>query len=307
MHLSLAIDQFLEYIEIVKNVSEHTMRSYDTDLSRFKNFFKNKKWVDALDKKDIRAYLTHLRGQGLSNRTVCRHLSSLRSFFKYLMREKLIRTSPLESICSPKLGTPLPQVLSYEEVERFFAQPSIEEYFGLRDRCIMELFYSSALRVSELVGLNRIDMDLGNRTFSIRGKGKKERIVPVTKRTIRWIHKYLSHPKRLEMRTHCKEEDHDAVFLNKWGTRLSTRSIARMFRRYLMASGLAASVTPHTIRHTIATHWLEKGMDLKTIQVLLGHRLLGTTTIYTRVSTHFKRQEYEKAHPSTKKKLSEKG
>lgn len=307
MHLSLAINRFLEYIECVKNFSTHTLRNYSTDLLCFTSFFTNERLVDRLSKKDIRAYLNYLRSRGLAKRTVCRHLSSLRSFFTYLAREKWIESSPLESIHTPKLDKPIPRVLSYEEIEHFFAQPPVEEYLGLRDRCIMELFYSSALRVSELANLNRADQDLEGRNFRIKGKGKKERIVPVTCRTIEWMQKYLNHPKRFDIYTHHEKQGRSAVFLNKWGQRLSCRSIARMFKRYLIASGLAASVTPHTIRHTIATHWLEKGMDLKTIQVLLGHSLLGTTTIYTKVSTGLKIKEYEKSHPSTKKKLSEKG
>jgi len=159
----------------------------------------------------------------------------------------------------------------------------------------MELFYSSGLRVSELVGLNRTDFDPSNGMLHIRGKGKKERRIPITKNAAKWIGDYLNHPGRIQ-------KDEAAIFLNKWGTRLTVRSVDRNFESYLLQSGLAATITPHTIRHTIATHWLEKGMDLKTIQLLLGHSSLATTTIYTQVSTKLKKEVYNKAHPSAQTK-----
>ncbi len=162
----------------------------------------------------------------------------------------------------------------------------------------MELFYSSGLRVSELVALNRSDVDAKNLLIKLRGKGKKERIVPITKNAAEWIQTYLEHPERyLDVDGHQAQVDSDAVFLNKLGTRLTLRSVDRGFDKYLKASGIANKITPHTIRHTIATHWLENGMDLKTIQVLLGHSSLATTTIYTQVSTKLKKKVYDKAHP----------
>lgn len=307
MDFYLATDEYLKYIEVVKNFSKHTLYNYKIDLHRFRTFFYKKKAITQLSKKDIRLYLTSLRDEGLSKRTVCRHLSAIRSFFKYLMQGKVLQTNPLDGIFSPKLDKPIPHILSYREVEHFFAQPQIGEYLGFRDRCMMELFYSSALRVSELVYLNRRDVDLANRTLRIKGKGGKQRLVPVTENAAKWLKEYLNHPKRFEEGKPHREKDHEALFLNKWGKRLGARSITRMFVRYLLMSGIAAKVTPHAIRHTIATHWLERGMDLKTIQVILGHRLLATTTIYTKVSTRLKRQVYEEAHPAAKKKSSEKG
>jgi integrase/recombinase XerC len=208
----------------------------------------------------------------------------------------------MEEIESPKLGKRIPGILAYDQVERLFSQPDTTDYLGFRDRCIMELLYSSALRISELTGLNREDLDSRNQRLRVRGKGKKERIVPITKTATQWIHDYLNHPERmLDSNRHQAQIDPHAIFLNKWGQRLSVRSIDRHFKDYLRHSGLAATITPHTIRHTIATHWLEKGMDLKTIQTLLGHSSLATTTIYTQVSMGLKRQVYNKAHPLAKK------
>lgn len=168
----------------------------------------------------------------------------------------------------------------------------------MRDRTILELFYSSGLRVSELVALDRTDFDAASLLLKIRGKGKKERIVPITKNAATWISKYLAHSERhIVGDKHFPEIDHDAIFLNFLGTRLTTRSVDRNFKEYIKASGLAGKATPHTIRHTIATHWLENGMDLKTIQLILGHSALATTTIYTHVSSTLKKQAHKKAHP----------
>jgi integrase/recombinase XerC len=159
------------------------------------------------------------------------------------------------------------------------------------------------LRDSELAGLNRCDFDEKNRILQILGKGKKERHIPITQSAAKWISDYLNHPQReVNGKSHRAQQDVGAIFLNKWGSRITVRSVDRNFAKYLKASGLPSSVTPHTIRHTIATHWLEKGMDLKTIQVLLGHSSLGTTMIYTKVSTRLKKEVYDKAHPRAKAK-----
>lgn len=285
------IDRFLHYLHAAKNASSHTLRNYGIDLSDFAEFCKNKKIsFQQVDKFLIRNYLSELAKQGKTKRTILRRLSALRSFFRFLSREKEIGVNPLEEIESPKLEKKIPSPLSYSQVENLFQQPDISDYLGFRDRTIMELFYSSGLRISELAGLNREDFDGPSRRVKVFGKGKKVRVVPITKSAAEWLQKYLEHPDR-------EEEESQAIFLNKWGKRITTRSIDRSFKQYLVQSGLSGKITPHTIRHTIATHWLEKGMDLKTIQVLLGHSSLATTTIYTQVSTRLKREVYEKTHP----------
>jgi len=227
---------------------------------------------------------------------VLRRLSSLRSFYKFALREKLVAASPLDEIESPKKEKKLPVSLQYAQVELLLAQPDLSSHLGFRDRAIMELFYSSGLRLSELVGLNRKDFDMNGLVLRVLGKGKKVRQVPITATAAKWMQDYLVHPERSSV-----EQDSQAIFLNKWGTRLTSRSVDRQFAAYLRASGLSERVTPHTIRHTIATHWLEHGMDLKTIQLLLGHASLSTTTIYTHVSPKLKRAVYDKAHPRAKK------
>jgi len=328
--------RYLNYLRAVKGASGHTIRNYCLDLDAFKTFIEkqvlqlpqerclprlnlllketaaltdltnsdktgapqDKIFLNQIDKKIVRQYLSDLSGRQATRRTILRRLSSLRSFFKFLTKEKVLANNPLEEVEGPKPEKRIPVSISYEQVERFFAQPDTSTYLGFRDRCIMELFYSSGLRVSELVGLDRSDFDVLNQRLRIMGKGSKERIVPVTKNAVVWLNSYLEHSDRyVDGKEHAAQEDAQAIFLNKWGKRLTVRSVDRKFDQYLLASGLANKITPHTIRHTIATHWLEKGMDLKTIQTLLGHSSLATTTIYTQVSTRLKREVYDKAHP----------
>jgi integrase/recombinase XerC len=292
-------EKFLTYLQAIKNASVHTLRNYGMDLSDFQGFAKTDD-VKSIDKRVIRGYLAHLNTKH-TKRTILRRLSALRSFFKYLLKEGAIPANPLEEIDAPKLEKKIPSPLTREEIDRLFQQPDIKTFLGFRDRSIMELFYSSGLRISELVGLSRSDFDAENLTLRVKGKGKKERVIPITKNSAAWISSYLNHPERaLDGDQHFAEKDQSAIFLNKWGERLTVRSVDRNFKAFLKLSGLAAKATPHTIRHTIATHWLENGMDLKTIQVLLGHSSLATTTIYTQVSTKLKKDVYDKAHPLVK-------
>ncbi len=304
MDYDKAVNLFLEYLNVMKNASEHTLRNYSIDLIYFKNFLKkseikaDKIQINLVTKWIVRYYIAALQKENKKERTIMRKISSLRSFFNFVVKEKLVTSNPFEDIESPKRPRALPRSLSYEQVELLFDQPDINSYLGLRDRCIMELFYSSGLRLSELVALNREDVDFSNLMINIFGKGKKQRIVPITKNVSTWLKKYLDSELRyISTKEHKEQKDDRAVFLNRWGTRLTPRSVDRNFKNYLLQSGIASSITPHMIRHTIATHWLENGMDLKTIQTLLGHTSLATTTIYTHVSTKLKRKVYDKTHP----------
>ncbi len=300
-----ATQKYLHLLRVVKDASPHTLRNYALDLAAFKTFFeeeilKSKEPFspERIDKRAVRAYLTALNMKGAKKKTILRRLSALRSFFKFLLKEKILSYNPLDEVESPKLEKRLPPSLSYAQVEHLLSQPDTASYLGLRDRTIMELLYSSGLRISELAGLSRADFDAASRLLRLLGKGKKQRVVPLTATAAEWLEKYLDHPERqMDSAEHKAQIDPDAIFLNKWGGRITVRSIDRRFEEYYKASGLVGKITPHTIRHTIATHWLEKGMDLKTIQLLLGHSSLATTTIYTHVSTRLKREVYEKAHP----------
>lgn len=313
---------FLDYLRGNKNASVHTIRNYAIDLNALKVYLEqdlppeeqagkirhdipgdemsleNDISLDEVNRRALRGFLANLNQQGASKRTMVRRLSSLRSFFKFCFTRGYIKSNPAEEIENPKIEKRIPYSLSYSEVTRLFDQPDTTTYLGFRDRAIMELFYSSGLRVSELVALDRGDFNAKELSLRLRGKGKKERIVPLTKNAADWLTAYLEHKERdKDMDGHLAEKDGQAIFLNKLGTRLSPRSVDRKFDKYLTASGLAGKVTPHTIRHTIATHWLENGMDLKTIQLLLGHASLATTTIYTHVSPSHKKRVYDKTHP----------
>jgi len=324
MYFSSAV-RFLDHLRAVKNSSEHTVRNYAIDLNTLKRFLEQPSEnptphhslppkishhlssslntysdtpLHLIDRKNIRLFINWMKSEGTSKRSIVRRLSSLRTFFTYCVREGLLLKSPMENIESPKLEKTIPISLTYEDVQTLFNQPNSSSYLGLRDRTIMELFYSSGLRVSELAGLNKADYDKDNLLLRVRGKGRKERIVPITKNASDWITSYLTDALRyIRDEEHIEEIEREAIFLNKFGTRISTRSIDRMFVKYLALSGLHEDITPHTIRHTIATHWLENGMDLKTIQLLLGHSSMATTTIYTHVSTKLKQEIVQKLHP----------
>lgn len=279
--------EFLNDLKTVRNASPHTIRNYAIDLEAFETHLGHQEFAK-VDRKSIRSFLAHLAKEGKAKRTIARKLSSLRSFFAFLTKCKAIPINPTEEIDTPKLEKKIPPSVTYEQVEHLFAQPDLTTLLGFRDRVIMELFYSSGLRLSELASLNQGDIDTDSRLMRVRGKGKKERLLPVTLNALEWVQRYLNHPER---------PPSEALFLNKYGTRLTTRSIDRQFQKYLALSGLSAHITPHTIRHTIATHWLEKGMDLKMIQELLGHESLSTTTIYTQVSTKQKIKVFNESHP----------
>jgi integrase/recombinase XerC len=294
---------FLEYLKSVRHSSPHTIRNYELDLFDFKAYLESQALsLDLVDRKVIRQYLAYLSEKNLQKRSIARRVSTLRSFFKFLMKFEGLKDNPLELIDPMKQPQTVPRALTQEEIALFFEQPDQSSYLGFRDRTILELLYSSALRISELVSLSRQDIHFEDRLIEVLGKGNKKRIVPVTENGLNWLKSYLEHPERhLQTSEHDREKDSKAVFLNRFGKRITVRSVDRLFQQYLLSSGLASKVTPHVIRHSIATHWLEKGMNLKMIQELLGHESLSTTQIYTKVSKGYKQEGYAKAHPLMKK------
>lgn len=305
MSFLAAKEAFLNYLRNAKNASPHTVRNYGVDLDSFLAFMTgdtNALDADtplaAIDRKAIRNFLAHLTTLELTRKSTVRRLSALRSFFKYAYEFKLLDINPTELIESPKIEKKIPSPLTCDEVARLMALPDTTTLQGFRDRTMLELFYSSGLRLSELVSLNRSDIDHKHFLVKLKGKGKKERVIPITRNAETWLTHYLNHPERYEDGNgNLAQKDPDAVFLNRFGKRLSARSIDRHFEAYLKQSGLAGRVTPHTLRHSIATHWLENGMDLKTIQTLLGHNSLATTTLYTKVSNSLKQKVYNETHP----------
>lgn len=283
------IDKFMRYMEIEKNYSRHTLTNYKIDLQDFSKFCGGLD-LDKIDYLFLRKYLAVLKEKSLGNRSVGRHLSALRSFFRFLSREGYIKTNPILMLSSPKLDKHLPSFMTEEEVakliESAFAKDA-DDIFGLRDRAILETFYSSGLRISELVALSIDDIDFIAGIVKAFGKGKKERIVPIGDAALNAIKKYLD--KR-------KKQSH-AVFLNKNGKRISSRGVRDIVVKYLRSAGIQRGVSPHTFRHSFATHLLNRGADLRTVQELLGHANLSTTQIYTHLTTDRLKSVYDKAHP----------
>jgi tyrosine recombinase XerC len=283
------IDKFMRYLEIEKNYSKHTILNYRLDLEDFRKFL-GETVLEKIDYLTLRKYLAILKEKNLGTRTVGRRLSALRSFFKFLTREGYIKTNPILMLSSPKLEKHLPQFMTEEEVakliESAFAKNEIDER-GLRDRAILETFYSTGIRISELVGLDIEDIDYIGGIVKIMGKGKKERIVPIGDQATAAIRKYLEKRKKQS----------EAVFLNKNGRRITARGVRNIVGKYIHLAGIKQGVSAHTFRHSFATHLLNRGADLRTVQELLGHANLSSTQIYTHLTTERLKNVYDKAHP----------
>jgi site-specific recombinase XerD len=235
----------------------------------------------------VRKYLAVLKEKNLKSRSIARKLSALRSFFRFLTREGFIKANPVASIVSPKLDKHLPQFLTEDEAGRLIESSIPKNNSGLRDRAILETFYSTGIRISELVGLNLDDVDFISGIVKVRGKGKKERLVPIGDHAINAIRAYLDKRKKQSQ----------ALFLNPSLSRISDRGVRYIFKKYIRAAGIRQGVSPHTLRHSFATHLLNRGADLRTVQELLGHANLGTTQIYTHLTTERLKNVYDKAHP----------
>jgi len=276
-------------MEIEKNYSQHTLANYRLDLKDFSKFC-GELSLEKIDYLLLRKYLAVLKEKNLGNRTVGRHLSALRSFFRFLCREGYLKTNPILMLSSPKLDKHLPSFMTEEEVAKLIesALPKDNhDELGLRNRAILETFYSSGLRISELVGLSLDDLDFISGIVKAKGKGKKERVVPIGDVALTAIRKYLDQRKKQS----------NAVFLNKNGKRISTRGVRDVVEKYLKSAGIQRGVSPHTFRHSFATHLLDRGADLRTVQELLGHANLSTTQIYTHLTTEKLKNVYNKAHP----------
>ncbi|MBI4309600.1 MAG: tyrosine recombinase XerC [Candidatus Omnitrophica bacterium] len=275
------IQKFLSYLEIEKNYSHHTLLNYRLDLEEFARFL-GEEPVESVVYPTLRRFLAQIRGQDLKPRSVARKLSSLRSFLKYLQREGVIKNNPAALLMTPKLDKPLPHFLSEEEAAQIIEAPS-----SLRDKAIFETLYSTGIRVSELVGLDVDHVDFFSNIVRVMGKGKKERLVPIGDKALESMKQYI------DARAHQSR----ALFLNKSGGRLSDRGVRNIINKYILREAMARHVTPHMFRHSFATHLLNRGADLRSVQELLGHVNLSTTQIYTHLTTDKLKSVYDKAHP----------
>ena len=291
------INQFISYIEIERNYSQNTTNSYRRDLLDFRQYLlsisDSLPPIDEIDHLTIRGYLANLQDRQLSRSTVLRRLSSLRSFFRYLCRRGQLDLDPTEALATPKVQRKLPDFLELSEVESLLLAPDTTTIIGLRDRAILELLYSTGMRVSELLALDLSDIEWQNAVVKVRGKGKKERILPIGKIALETLDNYLA--RRHELGA---DEDSQAIFISQRGNRIpDAKSIRRRIEKYAAVAGIQKKITPHTLRHTFATHMLNAGADLRSVQELLGHVSLSTTQIYTHVTADRLKQVYEKAHP----------
>ena len=298
LHTHAKIREFLNYLQQERNMSEHTVRNYGVDLTQLQVFLettdRGAAFPEAVPHNAIREFLADQCDQGVSKATIARKTAAIRSFFKFLVKRQEISANPAETLRTPKLDKKLPVFLTIEQVERLIAAPDTSTLAGKRDRAILELLYSAGLRTFELVGLNHEDFDFARQTLRTRGKGRKERINPIGRYAIEALQDYLEEKYR---QTDYASFDQQAVFVNFRGARLTTRSIRRMLSVYIVAAGLSPDVTPHTLRHSFATHLLQRGADLRIVQELLGHENISTTQIYTHITNAEMREIYDDAHP----------
>ncbi len=288
-------NKYINYLGVERNVSPYTVRNYTTDLLGFFHFLKTKgvSSLQEVDRHVLRDYLSHLMEQGFVKASIARKLSAIRSFYRYLLREGMMPTSPVATTSSPKLDRRLPSFLTIEEVERLLKAPDLSTPQGQRDQALMELLYASGLRVSELVNLDIGQVNLDSCEIRVWGKGSKERVVLMGKPAAAALSAYLSQG-RPEL---LGKKRNSALFVNRYGGRLIERRVQRILEKYTNIAGISKRVHPHMLRHTFATHLLDGGADLRVVQELLGHASLSSTQIYTHVSKSQAKKVYLSAHP----------
>ncbi|MCE9528153.1 MAG: tyrosine recombinase XerC [Planctomycetales bacterium] len=300
--MQAAVTRFLRFLSVERNAASLTIKSYREDLTALVDYLQQAYGrlpaPGEITPLDLRGYVSAMHEAGYAKTSVSRRLASLRTFYKFAQREGLADSNPAKPLRNPRKDLKLPHFLSTEEIGLLLTAPPATSNQGLRDRAILETMYSAGLRVSEVVGMNDGDLDLDEGLVRIRGKGRRERFSPLgsfaLKALTRWLAKRTLSPKE-------PTNELAPIFTNRFGRRLTTRSVARMLEKYLKTSGLDLRTTPHTLRHSFATHLLDRGADIRSVQELLGHKSLVTTQIYTHISTAGLRAVYERAHPRAKR------
>lgn len=290
--------KFLTHLHVERGASPHTLKSYREDLETFADYLSEEDGScpdpTTLTTVELRSYLAALHDAGYAKTSIARKLASLRSFYRFAQREGWIESNPAKALRNPRKARKLPHFLSTTEIGKLLGAPASDKAMGLRDRAILETLYSAGLRVSELVDLNDGDLDFDQGIVRVRGKGRKERLAPLGSYALNALHAWLA-------KRHVSDKEPQGraapVFVNRFGTRLTSRSVGRMLEKHLKQAGLDNRTSPHTLRHSFATHLLDSGADIRSVQELLGHKSLETTQIYTHVSTSNLKQAYEKAHP----------
>jgi integrase/recombinase XerC len=292
------IGQFLQYLRVERGASPHTLKSYREDLHALAEYLADGDGScpapDSITMAELRGFVSALHEAGYAKSSISRRLASVRSFLRFGQREGWAKTNPAKALRNPRKGRTLPHFLSTDEISKLLAAPRGNSAQAIRDRAILETLYSAGLRVSELVGLCDGDVDFVAGIARVRGKGRRERLAPIGSYAAQALQRWLK-VRTLSPREKMGREA--PVFVNRLGTRLTTRSVARMLEKYLKETGLDSRTSPHTLRHSFATHLLDRGADIRSVQELLGHKSLVTTQIYTHVSTANLKAAYEKAHP----------
>jgi len=288
-------EQFLEHLVVERGLAALTLEAYSHDLTELRQFLEvgGRETWDQASLADLQQFLDHLEGQGVGPRSRARKLSAIRQFYRFLLREGLASHNPLEWLDSPKLPKGLPKVLGLEEVDRLLAAPDLSTPLGRRDDAMLELLYATGLRVSELVELTVNRLDLRRGVVRVQGKGSKERLVPMVFRAVEKLQHYLAHIRPLLL----KGQKTQKLFLNRFGRGLSRQGFWKILKGYARQAGLPAHLSPHTLRHSFATHLLWHGADLRALQLLLGHADISTTQIYTHLHTARLQEIHQQAHP----------
>ncbi len=288
------IEEFLEYLRVERGLAANTLKSYGRDLKQFAEYLEDAPTsYEEASRTTIVSYLLKLQKEGKATSTIARRLAALKAFYQFLVDEERLDRDPTANVDSPKQKKKLPQVLSVNEVERLLEQPDTSSETGLRDRAMLELLYATGTRVSELVSLDLDDIDLNEQRVRCRGKGSKERIIPLGSMAVKAIREYLQEARPPLVRNTSTE----ALFVNHHGSRLSRQGFWKIVKKYAAEANIKKSITPHTLRHSFATHLLENGADLRAVQELLGHADISTTQIYTHLTKSRIKDVYSKAHP----------
>ncbi len=285
------INKFIEYLIIDKKYSENTVKSYNNDLKKYELFFKNAN-ITNIRENHIKKYLKHLKENNNDNRTINHNISTLRSFYKFLLIEKIIKENPMEYIEMPKTKKSLPKTLSIEEIDKLL-NFKLTDAFSYRNKAMLELMYSSGLRVSELINVKIHDIDTSNCIIRIMGKGKKERIVPLGDYAIKYIELYIKEYREKLI----KRELNEYLFINNHGKKMTRQGFFKILKQLAKEQNIKTEFSPHTLRHSFATHLLNGGADLRSIQEMLGHESISTTQIYTHVSKEQLKENYNNFHP----------
>ena len=289
------LDQFLHYLVVEKGLSRNTIEAYSHGLTRFFDHLKENRTQDVRDvtKFDVQGFLLALRKKNLSTRSVARDLAAIRSFFRFLSQEGILDTNPVEDLESPKVARTLPEILSLREIEQILEQPDLQTPLGMRDRAMMEMLYATGMRVSELTHLPTHQVNLEGGYVLLYGKGSKERIVPLGSEAMKWVALYLRGARMALL----KGRESAFLFINRSGKEMSRQRFWKNLKDYAKKAGLHKRITPHLLRHSFASHLLERGADLRSVQMMLGHVDISTTQIYTHVTGEKLKRVHKRYHP----------